>query len=44
MENPVGILRRIGLSPVPDVHTYSTSTPVSQLHQPVDVTSLTFKT
>ena len=35
MENAVGISRRIGLNPVPDVHTYSTSTPVSQLHQPV---------
>ena len=31
MENPS---RRIGLNPVPDVHTYKTSTPVSQLHQP----------
>ena len=35
MENPVG--RRIGLNPVPDVHTYSTSTRVSQLRQPVTV-------
>ena len=35
METPVGISRRIGLNPVPDVHTYSTSTPVSQLHQPI---------
>ena len=34
MENPVGISRRIGLNPVPDIHTYSTSTPVSQLCQP----------
>ena len=34
MENPVDILRRIGLNPVPDVHTYNTSTPVSQLCQP----------
>ena len=34
METPVGISRRIGHNPVPDVHTYSTSTPVSQLHQP----------
>ena len=33
MENPIGISRRICLNPVPDVHTYSTSTPVSQLHQ-----------
>ena len=33
MENPVGI-SRIGLNPVPDVHTYNTSTPVSQLCQP----------
>ena len=32
MENPIGISQRIGLNPVPDVHTYSTSTPVSQLH------------
>ena len=32
MENPVG--RRIGLNPVPDVHIYNTSTPVSQLRQP----------
>ena len=31
MENPG---RRIGLNPVPDVHAYNTSTPVSQLHQP----------
>ena len=37
MENPIGISRRIGLNPVPDVHTYSTSTPVSQLHQPASV-------
>ena len=37
MENPIGISRRIGLNPVPDVHTYSTSTPVSQLHQPAAV-------
>ena len=37
MENPTGILRRIGLNPVPDVHTHSTSTPVSQLHQPTAV-------
>ena len=35
MKNPVGISKRIGLNPVPDVHTYNTSTPVSQLHQPV---------
>ena len=35
MNNPVGILRRIGLNPVPDVHTYSTSAPVSPLCQPV---------
>ena len=34
MENPTGISRRIGLNTVPNVHTYSTSTPVSQLHQP----------
>ena len=34
MENPVGILRRIGFNPVPDVHTYSTSTPTGKLHQP----------
>ena len=34
MENPIGILRRIGFNPVPDVHIYSTSTPVSQLLQP----------
>ena len=34
MENPIGISRRIGLNPVPDVYTFSTSTPVSQLHQP----------
>ena len=34
MENPVGILRRIGINPVPDVHTNNTSTPVNQLcHQ-----------
>ena len=26
--------RRIGLNPVPDVHTYNISTPVSQLCQP----------
>ena len=32
MENPVG--RRIGLNPVPDVHTCNTSTLVSQLCQP----------
>ena len=32
MENPIGISRRIGLNPVPDVHTCSTNTPVSQLH------------
>ena len=32
MENPG---RRIGLNPVPDVHTCNTSTPVSQLRQPV---------
>ena len=31
MENPG---RRIGLNPIPDVHTYNTSTPVSQLCQP----------
>ena len=31
MENLVG--RRIGLNPVPDVHTYNTSTPVSHLCQ-----------
>ena len=31
MENPG---RRIGLNPVPDVQTYNTSTPVSQLCQP----------
>ena len=37
MENPIGILRRIGLNTVPNVHTYSTSTPVSQLHQPAAV-------
>ena len=37
MENPIGISRRIGLNPVPDVHTYDTSTPVSQLHQPAVV-------
>ena len=37
MENPIGISRRIGLNPVPDVHTYFTSTPVSQLHQPTAV-------
>ena len=35
METPVGISRRIGLNPIPDVHTYSTSTPVSQLCQPI---------
>ena len=35
MENPVGISRIIGLNPVSDVHTYSTSTPTGQLHQPV---------
>ena len=35
MENPVGISRRIGLNLVPDVHTCSTSTPVSPLHQPI---------
>ena len=34
MKTPVGILIRIGLNPIPDVHTYSTSTPVNQLHQP----------
>ena len=34
MESPVGILIRIGLNPVPDVHTCSTSSPVNQLHQP----------
>ena len=34
MENPIGISRRIGLNTVLNVHTYSTSTPVSQLHQP----------
>ena len=34
MENPVGISRRTGLNPLPDVHTYSTSTPTGQLHQP----------
>ena len=34
MENPIGISQRIGLNTVPNVHTYSTSTPVSQLHQP----------
>ena len=33
MENPVAG-RRIGPNPVPDVHTYSTSTSVSQLRQP----------
>ena len=33
MENPVGISRIIGLNPVPDDHTYSTSTLVSQLPQ-----------
>ena len=32
MENPVG--RRIGLNPVPEIHTCSSSTPVCQLHQP----------
>ena len=37
MENPIGISRRIGLNPVLDVHTYSTSTPVSQLCQPAAV-------
>ena len=37
MENPIGISRRIGLNPVPCVHTYSTSTPVSQLCQPAAV-------
>ena len=37
MENPNGISRRIGLNPVPDVHTNSTSTPVSQLCQPPSV-------
>ena len=37
MENPIGISRRIGLNPVPDVHTYSTSTPVNQLCQPTAV-------
>ena len=31
MENQVR--RRIGLNPVPDVHTYSTSAPVGQLCQ-----------
>ena len=36
MKNPVGG-RRIGLNPVPDVHTYSTSTPVSQIRQPAAV-------
>ena len=35
MESPVSISRRTGLNPVPDVHTYNTSTPVSQLCQPV---------
>ena len=37
METPIGILRGTGLNPVPDVHTYSTSTPVSQLYQPTAV-------
>ena len=37
MENPIGISRRIGLNPVPDVHTCSITTPVSQLHQPAAV-------
>ena len=27
-------MRRIGLNIVPDIHTYNTSTPVGQLHQP----------
>ena len=35
MENPVGISRRIGLNPVPDVHANNASTPVSQLCQPI---------
>ena len=34
MQNPTGISRRIGLNAVPDIQTYNTSTPVSQLHQP----------
>ena len=37
MENPIGISRRIGFNPVPDIHTYSTSTPVSQLCHPAAV-------
>ena len=40
MENPIGILRRIGLNTVPDVHTYNTSTPVSQLCQPTATASV----
>ena len=46
MGNLVGISRRIGLNPVPNVHTYNTSTPVSQLvSQPLmSTTSLIFKT
>ena len=31
MESSIGISRRVGLDTVPNVHTYSTSTPVSQL-------------
>ena len=34
MENLISILRRIGLNTVPNVHTCSTSTLVSQLCQP----------
>ena len=37
MESPIGISRRISLNHVPDVHIYSTSTPVNQLHQPTAV-------
>ena len=33
MESPIGISWRVGLNTVPNVHTYSTSTPVSQLCQ-----------
>ena len=34
MESPIGILHRVGLYTIPDVHTYNTSTPVNQLCQP----------
>ena len=32
MESPIGISRQVGLNTVPDVHRYSHSTPVADLH------------